>query len=86
METKRIGRFVIKNTREPDLEVTVEDIRCAHCSVAIKSALRKLEGVREVRVNRRSKHVIVKLDPASSLDINDLVDALAAIGYKADPA
>lgn len=64
-------------------ELRVDDMRCANCEVSVKLALRKVDGVRQVKVNRIQKRVIVRVDGKSGVTFEDLVSALEQVGYPA---
>lgn len=55
----------------------VPDMTCNHCSGTIDSALRKISGVKDVKINLKTKEVEVTGDPR----IEDLADAIKNAGY-----
>jgi copper chaperone CopZ len=68
------------------VELTVHDMRCAHCEASVKLALGNVNGVRRVKVNRRQKRAIVTLDPEHPAMAEELIAVLAASGYRAESA
>ena len=56
---------------------------CASCVNRITRALRKLEGVEQVRIDLRRETGTVRRDPVVAPD-RALVAAVAAAGYEAD--
>lgn len=62
--------------------LAVEGMSCASCSVAVKTVLKKLEGVRSVDVNRANKEALVEYEP-SKVQPKQLVDAVNKLGYRA---
>ena len=68
------------------IELAVQDMSCTQCEASVKIALRKVNGVRRVKVNRRSNQVFVTVDPEKALTAEDLAAAVSAVGYRAEPA
>ncbi|MBX7458241.1 cadmium-translocating P-type ATPase [Qipengyuania sp. 1NDH17] len=66
-----------------DSRLTVPGMRCAGCISKIERGLAKLDGVEAARVNFSAKRVAVRHE--AKLDIQDLVDAIADIGFEAQP-
>ena len=62
---------------------SVPGIRCASCIAKIERELAPLPGVRSARVNVTSKRVLVNHD--GSIDAGALREALARIGFDAEP-
>ena len=55
---------------------------CANCAATIEKGIAKLAGVQDATVNFAAEKISVSFDP-EQLTVNDLVDAVAALGYKA---
>lgn len=55
-------RWFNRNRETKTVELTVSDMRCAHCEASAKLALGSVNGVVGVKVNRRQKRVMVTLD------------------------
>jgi copper chaperone CopZ len=68
------------------VELRVQDMRCANCEASVKVALRKVEGVQNVRVNRRQERVIVTVDATRPVTAAALIEAVTAVGYPAERA
>ena len=65
--------------------LTIEGMHCAGCAGSIERALKRLEGVREVTVDRERKRAVVEHDVAVSPAalaalINDIGFTASAIG------
>ncbi|MED5206398.1 MAG: heavy metal translocating P-type ATPase, partial [Pseudomonadota bacterium] len=66
-----------------DSRFTVPGMRCAGCISKIERGLEKLEGVDAARVNFSAKRVAVRHH--EWLGEDDLIEAIAAIGFEAQP-
>ncbi len=66
-----------------DSRFTVPGMRCAGCISKIERGLEKLEGVDAARVNFSAKRVAVRHHERLAED--DLIEAIAAIGFEAQP-
>ncbi len=64
--------------------LTVEGMSCPSCSVAVRTALKKLEGVKEARVSVAEKKAEVDYDPAK-VTPEQIIEAVNKLGYKASP-
>lgn len=64
-------------------EFVLPGVRCAGCIAKIEGGLRDTPGVIEARVNFSAKRVAIDHDAA--LDVTALKDALARIGFTAEP-
>lgn len=62
--------------------IKIEGMHCHRCQKAIKQALQANPGVHEVEVDFASGQASVLYDP-STIKIRQLVDAIAAAGYRA---
>lgn len=75
------------STPAPPADVTTElqvgGMVCDSCSQAISAALRKLDGVHDVRVDHVTGQAVVRHDPART-DRAALVAAVTALGYTVD--
>jgi copper chaperone CopZ len=62
------------------LSLRVEGMSCPHCEMAIQDAVRKLNGIKKTKANRRKKVVITLFDPSlvSSTEIRSII---AQTGY-----
>jgi len=68
--------------RDQFVMIKVEGMHCHRCQKAIKQALQSTPGVHEVEVDFASGQASVLYDPAA-IKIRELVDAIAAAGYRA---
>ena len=59
-------------------QIFVENIKCGGCMNSIKTALMKLEGVREVQVLKEEDLVNVSGD---AFNEDEVLEKLAALGY-----
>ena len=60
----------------------VQGMTCATCGITVKSAVKKLKGVEEVKASVEKKNAIVKYD--KSLTTPDAIKkAIDGVGYKA---
>lgn len=60
----------------------VEGMTCASCKVAVRTALTKLDGVKEARVDVAQKSASVSYDPGR-VTPRQIVDAVNRLGYQA---
>ena len=58
----------------------VEDIHCGACESAIRKALTRLDGVRDVAPDSATNHVTVDFDESRVVD-DTIADRLALAGY-----
>lgn len=63
-----------------EMNYTVPDMSCGHCTTAVKSELALVPGVREVTVDLDAKRVVVR---GEDLDDARLKEAIAEAGYEA---
>ena len=63
-----------------EMNYTVPDMSCGHCTTAVKSELALVPGVREVTVDLDTKRVVVR---AEDLDDARLKEAIAEAGHEA---
>ncbi|AEM38186.1 heavy metal translocating P-type ATPase [Pyrolobus fumarii 1A] len=63
------------------IRIELLGVECASCVYAVSYALRKLEGVVEVRPYPSSSIVDVYIDEESRVSIRDVVDAVRRVGY-----
>jgi periplasmic mercuric ion binding protein len=63
--------------------LSVEGMTCASCSVAVKTVLKRLDGVKEAKVNLSEKNAVVEYEPAK-VKPQQMVDAVNKLGYPAN--
>ena len=61
-------------------EILIEGMHCSNCSNAVKSALEKVNGVKEVKVDLKKKIAVVDVD---NVDDDILADAVNGVGFEA---
>jgi copper chaperone CopZ len=77
-------RWFSRNRETQTVELTVSDVRCAHCEASVKLALSSVNGVLGVKVHRRQKRVVVTVGPEHPAPVQELVAALTTRGYRAE--
>ena len=65
-------------TKQIDLQVG--GMTCAACSSRVERGLKKIDGVREARVNLATERAVVEYDPAT-VAIGKFIEAVATMGY-----
>ena len=60
--------------------ITVEGMSCEHCEQTVDEALRGVDGVTDVTVDREAERASVEGDP----DVDELVAAVKDAGYTAN--
>ncbi len=58
---------------------------CPSCTIAVRTALRRLVGVKEAKVSAPEKRAVVQYDPAKVMPAQ-MVDAVNRLGYRASLA
>jgi len=61
----------------------VEGMVCGHCEIAVKDAVRKLPGIKKIKVSRRKKQAVVEYDD-EQVGVGDIRQAIVGIGYGAE--
>jgi copper chaperone CopZ len=64
------------------VSLTVEAVTCASCSIAVRTALEKLGGVKEVQVSVADKRAVVDYEPAK-VTPQQIVETINNLGYRA---
>ena len=62
--------------------LSVEGMTCAACPVAVTTALKKLDGVKEAKVSLSEKNAVVYYDVAK-VKPQQMVDVVNKLGYQA---
>lgn len=65
--------------------LSVAGMTCASCSVAVRTVLERLDGVREARVSVDEKRAVIDYEPAK-VTPRQMVDAVNRLGYQASTA
>lgn len=71
-----------KGARVHTAALKVEGMTCASCSVAVRKALERLDGVKGAKVSVPEKRALVEYEPAA-VTPQQLVDAVNRLGYRA---
>ncbi len=79
-----IGRARAEGTAAGSATVSlhVEGMTCASCKVAVRTALSKLDGVKDARVDVDRKRADIHYDP-TRVTPQQMVDAVNRLGYQA---
>lgn len=64
------------------LTVSVEGVSCASCTLSIRRALKKVEGVQKVEAGSASNTVVITYD-AVAVKPEQIVQTIDGLGYKA---
>jgi mercuric ion binding protein len=67
-----------QTTRTVTLDV--QNMTCAGCAIAVRTALKRVEGVVEAKVDLDANAATVKFDP-SKASVDALTRATAAVGF-----
>lgn len=67
---------------EATVTIPVAGMTCASCSVAVRTALKRIEGVKSVDVDRDQKQARVIYDAAKAKP-EQFVEAINKLGYRA---
>ncbi|HWQ73503.1 MAG TPA: copper chaperone CopZ [Desulfitobacteriaceae bacterium] len=62
------------------LNLTVNGMSCSHCENSVKKAVGELKGVKDVKVDLKTKKVVVEYDPQKA-DFETIRDAIEDQGY-----
>lgn len=60
----------------------VQGMTCATCPLTVKTAIKKLDGVNEVKVSFKDKNALVTFDP-NKITVAAITKAVDDVGYKA---
>lgn len=71
-----------KTASAQTVTLTVEGMTCASCSVAVRTALKKLDGVKDAKVSTSEKRAVVEYE-AAKVTPQQMVDAVNKLGYRA---
>ena len=71
---------VTQPNRQQTVTLNIENMTCAMCTVTIKKALQKVEGVQEVAVDYDSKTAVITFD-GKKTDSAALIKATTDAGY-----
>lgn len=68
--------------KDAQVSLHVDGMHCASCPVAVRMALRDLDGVHDVKVSREMKRADVSYDPTKVTPAK-MIEAIERLGYKA---
>ncbi len=60
----------------------VEGMSCAACAFSVRTALKKLDGVKDAKVSSAESQAVVDYNPAK-VTPEQMIDAVNKLGYKA---
>lgn len=60
----------------------VEGMTCASCAFTVRTALEKLDGVKNAKVSKAENQAVIDYDPAK-VTPKQMVDAINKLGYRA---
>ncbi len=72
------------SVQEQTLTFDVENMTCATCPITVRTAMRRVEGVRSVSVDFDAKTATVTFDPSITTP-EDIGNASRNAGYPAEP-
>ncbi len=75
-----IGRAEIASAEQACYEV--QGMTCATCGITVKSAVKKIKGVQEVKASVEKKDAVVQFD-SNQTNVDAIKKAINDIGYKA---
>jgi copper chaperone CopZ len=78
-------RFFSKGKSGRQIEFAVCDMHCGHCELTVKNALRRVDGVLDVKVNRHNNRAIATINPDKEITVEGLITAVNTTGYRAKP-
>jgi len=75
----------LENTMKSGVEMTipVKGMVCMTCEITVKSAVKKLPGIHEVKASARDQLVRVSYDPAKT-SLDEIISAINGTGFKAE--
>ena len=79
-----LGYGVIKkqSMQEDKLEINIDGMSCAACSVKIDKVLNEQDGITKAFVNLTTEKATVEFDK-SKIDLSEIINKINALGYKA---
>jgi periplasmic mercuric ion binding protein len=78
-----LGAWACGGAEARTAEIRVDNMVCDTCVKTIRTALEKVDGVRDVKVDLKKKVVTVRYDAAKA-DVKGLEKAVSMSGYDAD--
>lgn len=65
------------------IKLEIQGMTCGSCAYAVKTALQQVKYVKIVEVDYDTAIATIHLEKNKSIDINNLINAVERIGYKA---
>jgi copper chaperone CopZ len=59
-------------------------MHCGYCEVVVKDAIRKVDGVQSVKLNRHKNRALVAMAPGKEVSVDTLIAAVNETGYRAE--
>lgn len=78
-----LGLWACQRTEAKVAEIKVSNMVCDTCAKTIETALGKVEGVKDAKVDKEKKVVTVRYE-AGKVDVKGLEKAVAGAGYNAN--
>jgi copper chaperone CopZ len=78
-----LGLWACQKTEAKVAEIRVDNMVCDMCVTTIEAALKKMEGVQEVKTDKDRKVVTVRYE-AGRVDVKGLEKAVSGTGYNAN--
>lgn len=78
-----LGLWACQSTEAQVAEIKVDNLVCDTCVKTIETALGKVEGVKEAKVDKEKKVATVRYD-AGKVDVKGLEQAISKAGYNAN--
>lgn len=69
---------------ERTITLTVENMTCALCPITVRTAIERVSGVRDVKVDLENKTAVVLFDDTEAT-VEDIAEASRLAGYPARP-
>lgn len=71
------------NSTVKEVTINVPTIKCGSCVKTVTSALKKLDGIQIVNVDKKAKIAVIRFDQ-TKLKLADIEQAIAKSGYDAN--
>jgi copper chaperone CopZ len=78
----RPQRALASSAASASVALSIEGMDCAACTAAIRTALKRLDGVRDARVSFVERRAVVEYEPDRVVP-EQLVEAVNKLGYRA---
>lgn len=60
----------------------IQGMTCVTCPITVKAALKKINGIKEVRVSLEEKNAMAEFD-ANQTNLKEIKNTIESVGYKA---